>query len=219
MNTILLIAMIVSILIFVATVLPAINFYYHIFMGIQFESERDCRIILIFTITNQISLTYFLYWLVYISKAFHNETSFIPALLVCHLILFDVLLLLGVILFALDYQLGSKAHRISSPHFLSSYFKFCFKYSDFLKRRELIHLNYYDIGFLRILLISAYLLAGIMVSSNLANYVTLHLKLKDASQTSIMQNVWNRDLQIYSEFFLTTVLTIVVGNIASRVKK
>lgn len=219
MNAILQIAMIVSILIFVATVLPAINFYYHIFMGIQFESERSCRIVLLFTIINHISLTYFLYWFVYISKAFHNGTSFIPALLVCHLMLFDVLFFLGVILFALEYQLRLITHRISSPRLLSSYFKFCFKYSDFLKRGKLTHLDYYDIGFLRILLIAAYLLAGIMVSSNLANYVTLYIKLKDASQASMMQNVWNRDLQIYSEFFLTTVLTIVVGNIASRVKK
>ena len=72
--------------------------------------------------------------------------------------------------------------------------------------------------FLKTLFVIIYLLAGVMVSSDFANTISFKINTSLKSGSSLFNEIWDRDLKIYSDLFLTTILSIVIGRLKSGKK-
>lgn len=205
---------VISFIVVFITISPTVKFFIKLIKSKEFSSNEFLRYIwfLLFFSMAYVFLIYEYEMDIFVKQS----CSFILLFSAFHIgiwiFLFFLWSITKYIISAFDKLSLNRQHHHLSNNRLSKLIKSYFDYADY---SDLIEnkANWYNTKNIKISLVITYFIGGFFVLSPLTNSTYLYIYNKSEKVYEIFTNFWNRDLSIYSSFFLLTTFTVIINRI------
>jgi hypothetical protein len=148
--------------------------------------------------------------------------SLIPLFITIHLFVWLGLFTVAILGLAASSCLDKKIHynklKIKENELISKIIQMYKMYIDKLAVNNRKNTKIYDIKFLKNAAIITYFIAGVFVASSFSNLTLNYIFNKSKIDYDVIKDMWDRDLTIYSNFFIASLFTIFLGRILKKGK-